>query len=403
MATSYTDQFDQLLATFDRDLILSYSQSKIKEAYRAITRKVVMVLLVIMIALLIIVFFIQVRTSMRIDESLFENILNIKPLPVEKNPPASKPNSDISELENEPLLTETLPADTAEGAGQFGEFAEIFTDDFDDLDALENAEAAFTGESEMPPDETDGLPQIPEPPLIKAAVNTILEKDGKLLRHESEGDFFVMLSPWEGLLNTVIGNGSFFVASKYDVHLRLVSRTEWQKRQDAADTQTVRQAIYFYADNAAQTARRREVYSFADKTLEKTEYDFDGLPLRVTIVKQAEKSGAGAKKEETVSETLFKYDGQRRVTEKKIRSFSSDADDQTETTRYTYTANAKTPNTYLYYGDTLRYSVVYDTDGNYTETRVLNEIYSVVSRYNNYELVREIYLLNGKEFRRREY
>jgi hypothetical protein len=388
-----TDRIEQILESFDREIILNYTQSKLKEVYRKITRTIVAILTIInIIAFLVIVFFIQGRTSRHIDEALSPiGTVNIEPNPIEKTPPAVESDSGISDFESKSIQSEDLIVDFADDAGQFGD---IFT---------ENDDIAFVDEFGLPDEEADGQPQITDSVLDETVVRTILEKDGKLLRHESEGDLFVMLSPWEGLLNTVIGNDSFFVTSKYDVHLRLASRTEWQKEQDAPDPQTVRRAIYFDTDNAAKTAQKRELYSFADSTVEKTEYDFDGLPLRVTVSKQAEKSGTGAKKDELISETLFKYDEQRRVTEKKTLWFSSNGGEQRETTRYTYTEKAGTPDTYIYHGDSLSYSAVYDADGNYTESRMLNETYSVMSRYENYELTREVYLFNGKEFRRREY
>ncbi|GMO49503.1 MAG: hypothetical protein Pg6C_12150 [Treponemataceae bacterium] len=283
---------------------------------------------------------------------------------------------------------EEFAGDIAEDAGDLEQFSQDIDGDWDEFSEItEDAELAF---------EDDGTLADGELVLDEIPQGTILEKNSNLLRHESDGDVFALLSTWKGLLNTVIGNELFFVNNKYDANLRLASRTEWQKNEGASNHETIKRTVYAYADDASVTALTRDVYSYIDDTREKTEYDSDGLPLRVIITK-------GGEKPETVSETKYTYDSKRRVIEKTSRWFSQGAPGRKETSRYAYTGKAQTPDLYIYQNDVLSYSAVYDADGNYTEMRVLTGDYSVSTRYENNEKVREVYMLNEKEFRRFEY
>jgi hypothetical protein len=306
--------------------------------------------------------------------------LRIQPEPVPDLPAQTQPL---------PLVDPRDPAaqnDLQSAAGEedlpgealvYDQFQDEFADDeaFDGLHAFPQGSTALNGTA-----------------LGEARV--ILEADGNLLRHEAEGDIFALLSPLGSRLKTVIGTADYFVSNTYDANLRIVSRTVWQKNEKPS-AEAVRFFSYEYADSESKKAQSREVRFVADKTREITEYAFDGLPLRVALFREGSAS-------DVISQTEYVYDAERRVAEKTTRSVQ-EGETLLEKIIYEYTGKASKPNAYTYHNGSLIKSVVYDSNSAYTELRILEKDYSVITRYESDRLVSERYMFKNTEIRRKVY
>jgi hypothetical protein len=315
----------------------------------------------------------------------------------------------IENPDTESALSENLPPGQrrAEPLLQDDEF---FYDEFyDELNEFYDEDGLWEDGEIFLAEDPDALVQ---PPLL------VLDAAGSLLRHEDESDIFALLSlgaanpeytnTGGSLLSMVTGDGEQFTRSKYDSKLRLVSRTVWQKAVGAtvaADSETltaepVKQSVYFYADDYAKNASRREVYSFSGNSVETTEYTLSGFPLRITVSTLSEQN---QNEVTAVSNTSYVYDAENRVIEKQSQRFGQAGGAQIEEIRYDYTEKADTPDTQIYRDGTLIHSIVYEENGTYTETRILSEGFSVQTRYEHDTLVEEVFFQNGKIARRREY
>jgi hypothetical protein len=306
-----------------------------------------------------------------------ESAIRIEIEPALDTPPQTLPLVDTAAAEGG--FTDDAAEETSGGALVYDQFQDEFADD----ESCEGAPAFPLAGSQSPP--ARGTTED---------ARAIIEAEGNLLRHEADGDIFALLSPLGSRLKTVIGNDEYFVSNTYDAHLRLVSRTVWQKTEKPA-AEAVRFFSYEYADGESKKALSREVRFVADKKREKTEYAFDGLPLRVMLFSEGGKP-------EVVSETEYVYDASRRVTEKTVRSTET-GEALIEKIVYEYTTKAGKPNTYTYRDGALVKSVVYDSNRAYTELRELEKDYSVISRYENDRLMSERYMFNNTEIRRKTY
>ena len=313
-----------------------------------------------------------------------ENVFRIEPEPALDAPPQMLPLVDAVEggspsAGDEGGLTGEAVEEQTGGALVYDQFQDEFADD----DTFEGAPAFPIAGSQSPPARGDS-----------EEARVIIEADGNLLRHEADGDVFALLSPLGSRLKTVIGNAEYFVSNTYDANLRLVSRTVWQKTEKPV-AEAVRFFSYEYADGESKKARSREVRFVADKTREKTEYAFDGLPLRVVLLSEGDKPTV-------ISETEYVYDASRRVAEKTVRSTET-GDALIEKIVYEYTTKAEKPNAYTYHDGVLIKSIVYDANRAYTELRMLEKDYSVISKYENDRLISERYMFNNTEIRRKTY
>jgi hypothetical protein len=204
-------------------------------------------------------------------------------------------------------------------------------------------------------------------------------------------------------LNTVSGGELRFTRSKYDRFLRKTSQTVWQKTGE--NREQISRTIYRYAGEAAKTAEKQTVYSFANKTVEETFYNSEGNKTLVRLSRTGEDED-GKATVTPVTETRYEYDGAGSMTAMTVKPLESPVDGQgvsEETTRYRESEFSKSKDTEIYRDEKLVKSVLYGAEETRTETRFITADYSVETVYKNNTLVSERYFFKGKEIRRRDY
>ncbi len=231
----------------------------------------------------------------------------------------------------------------------------------------------------------------------KEAVEENVLDSKKALRLQYFGDELLALNTGtKGLRNIVKINDEKMIMKKYDEKMRLYEEIIWKSEDpEKSPDMLYKKTEYQYNGDLftpkiitenyiVDNQKTVSVYNDLGKILTRTDFDLSEEKDKVT--------------ETQMCRMIWKYDEENRLKEERTIKEKFVA-----YTRYLYHDGISKPDEYYYENSMLMKQKKYETEDTYVLTVYFDEETSVYSRFENDTKINEIYYINGKEVRRREF
>lgn len=232
-----------------------------------------------------------------------------------------------------------------------------------------------------------------------------LDGEGLGRLHLFEGEQTAVLSSGNQSVMAVAADGAFS-RIKYDGFMRIVSRVDWNTPKNDVPVVAM-QTDYSYEGNSG-TPSSSIMRDFVSGTIVRSTYTADGNILsenRYVLPPNEVISGKNhdlTKDDTLISETTYVYNSDSHIMEKCVTTHKVNEPPVRERTVYLVPGNERGGHE-LYVDGTLRRTVIYLDEDEYSDTVFFPGGQSVEAVYSGARLVEEVFYMDGKELRRSKY
>jgi hypothetical protein len=197
----------------------------------------------------------------------------------------------------------------------------------------------------------------------------------------------------------VSSQGTKMTRKVYDDMMRLVKKESWTVGQTSADAVKIRTEFFYYND-----AEQKPFSAVAETKDTRTEFLYNE---KGSVYSRTEYSIGDDANRRLETRTLWKYNGDNKITEEEFTKFEYDGVRQTgKSVRkeiYDYRISGCPPDYYYYEDDQLRMQTMYADNDEYTTTLYFDNNFTVTTVYKHGRRAKETFMKGNKIERSRNY
>lgn len=241
---------------------------------------------------------------------------------------------------------------------------------------------------------------------LSAAMNSFEKKEKSIRDSEYNIAFFSFDKEYFGTQDfaeskvLIRGDDKNMLRIYYDDELRMVKKETWKMATDLKGSSLVTTQIYKYDNSNVPVS----------SVLSGTEYKYDMLYDRNGNVTESKNYRITEKGTYLESSSRWKFDQENKIKMKESTVYKYKNDNinvilskETKKEEYEYKVDSKTPDYFYYENDELRLKKIYTNTDDYITSTYFDGGFVVESYYSNYTRIKDVFYLNGKVKRVKNY
>lgn len=241
---------------------------------------------------------------------------------------------------------------------------------------------------------------------LSAAMNSFEKKEKSIRDSEYNIAFFSFDKEYFGTQNfteskvLIRGDDKNMLRIYYDDELRMVKKETWKMATDLKGSSLVTTQIYKYDNSNVPVS----------SVLSGTEYKYDMLYDRNGNVTESKNYRITEKGTYLESSSRWKFDQENKIKMKESTVYKYKNDNinvilskETKKEEYEYKVDSKTPDYFYYENDELRLKKIYTNTDDYITSTYFDGGFVVESYYSDYTRIKDVFYLNGKVKRVKNY